>query len=78
MKLTKSTITTALATIIIGALSIGTASAAAHETGRVYIGSHTGFELTSDSSYTNGRTAPQGSQPILKSNASGKTNGRQG
>jgi hypothetical protein len=33
---------------------------------------------TSDSSYVNGRSAPEGTQPILKSNAQGKTNGRQG
>ena len=35
-------------------------------------------ELNNDSSYTSGRSAPEGSQPILNSSAQGKTNGRQG
>ncbi len=78
MKLSKSTITATFAALLIGGLSIGPASAAVHQTGRVYTGSHAGFELAGDSSYVNPRSAPEGSQPILKSNAKGKTNGRQG
>ncbi len=79
MKLTKSTIAATFAALLIGAVAISPASAKVHnENGRVYTGSQAGFELMGDSSYTNGRTAPEGSQPILKSNASGKTNGRQG
>jgi hypothetical protein len=78
MKLTKSTIATTFAALMIGGLSISPASAAVHQTGRVYTGSHAGFEVNSDSSYVNPRTAPEGSQPILNSNANGKTNGRQG
>jgi hypothetical protein len=79
MKLTRSTIAATFATIMIVTLGINPATAKVHnETGRVYSGSHAGFELTSDSSYTNGRTAPESSQPILKSSAEGKTSGRQG
>ncbi len=78
MKLTKSTIAATFAAVLIGGLSIGSASAAVHETGRVHTGSHAGFESTGDSSYVNPRSAPEGSQPILKSKANGKTNGRQG
>jgi hypothetical protein len=78
MKLTKSSIAATFAAILIGGLSISSASAAVHQTGRVYTGSHAGFETSSDTNYVNPRSAPEGSQPILKSNASGKTNGRQG
>jgi hypothetical protein len=78
MKLTKSTIAATFAAVLIGGLSISSASAAVHQTGRVYTGSHAGFELKGDSSYTNGRTAPEGTQSILNSSAGGKTNGRQG
>lgn len=78
MKLTKSTIAATFAAVLIGGLSISSASAAVHQTGRVYSGSHAGFELKGDSSYTNGRTAPEGTQSILNSSAGGKTNGRQG
>jgi hypothetical protein len=79
MKLTNSTIAATFAALLIGGLAISPASAKVHnETGRVYSGSHAGFELTSDSSYTNGRAAPESSQPILKSSAEGKTSGRQG
>ena len=78
MKLTKSTIAATFAAILIGGLSISSASAAVHQTGRVYTGSHAGFETKGDTSYVNPRSAPEGSQPILKSNANGNTNGRQG
>jgi hypothetical protein len=53
-------------------------SAAVHQTGRVYSGTHAGFEIKGDSSYVNPRSAPEGTQPVLKSNAQGNTNGRQG
>lgn len=78
MKLAKSTIAATFTVLLIGGLTISPASAAVHQTGRVYTGSHVGFELKGETSYDNGRTAPQGSQAILKSNAAGKTNGRQG
>ena len=77
MKLRKNTIAATFAALLIGGLSISPASAAPHQTGRVYTGSHAGFELKGDST-NNGRTAPEGTQPILKSNAQGKTNGRGG
>ena len=79
MKLTKSTIGATFASLLIGAVAISPASAKVHnDNGRVYTGSQAGFELKGDSSYTNGRTAPEGTRSILKSNAGGKTNGRQG
>ena len=79
MKLTKNTIAATFAALLIGAMAISPASAKVHnETGRVYTGSQLGFETNGDSSYTSGRTAPEGDQSILKSSAEGKTNGRQG
>jgi len=78
MKLTKSTLAATFAAVMIGGLSITSASAAVHQTGRTYTGSNAGFEIKGDSSYVNPRSAPEGSQPILKSNANGATNGRQG
>jgi hypothetical protein len=78
MKLTKSTIAASFAAVLIGGLSISSASAAVHQTGRVSTGSNAGFEIKGDSSYANPRSAPEGSQPILKSNANGRTDGRQG
>jgi hypothetical protein len=78
MKVIHNTIAATFAAILIGGLSISSASAAVHQTGRVYTGSQAGFEIKGDSSYVNPRSAPEGSQPILKSNAEGKTNGRQG
>ncbi len=78
MKLSKSTIAATFAALLIGGLSISPASAAPHQTGRVYTGSHAGFEIKGDSTNNNGRTAAEGTQPILKSNAQGKTNGRGG
>jgi hypothetical protein len=79
MKLTKSTIATTFAALFIGAVAISPASAKVHnDNGRAYTGSQAGFELMGDSSYTNGRTAPEGTRSILNSSAGGKTNGRQG
>ena len=78
MKLTKSTVAATFIAILISGLSISSASAAVHQTGRVYNGSHAGFQSKGDTSYVNSRSAPEGSQPILKSNANGNTNGRQG
>ena len=78
MTLTKSTIAATIAAVLIGGLSISSASAAVHQSGRVYTGSQPGFETNSESSYVNPRSAPEGSQPILKSNANGRTDGRQG
>ena len=78
MKLTKSTIATSFAALLIGGLAINPASAKVHENGRVYTGTRDGFELQSDTPYNNGRVAPEGTQPILESKAEGKTNGRQG
>ncbi len=78
MKLTKSSIAATSAALLIGGLAINPVSAAVQETGRVYTGTHAGFELSGNTSYNNGRVAPEGTQPILKSNAGGKTNGRQG
>ena len=78
MKLTKSTIAATLAALLIGGLVISPASAKVNENGRVDTTERTGFELKSDSSYNNGRSAPEGTQPILNSNAGGKTNGRTG
>ncbi len=78
MKLTKSTIATTFAALFIGGLAMSPASAAVHETGRVDMSTHDGFKLQGNTSYNNGRVSPDGTQPILKSNAEGKTNGRQG
>ena len=80
MKLTKSTIAATFASLLIGGLAMSPASAKVHnETGRVDMGEHLfKFELKGGSSYNNGRVAPEGTQPILKSSAGGKTNGRQG
>ena len=79
MKLSKSTIAATFAAVMIGVVAISPASAKVHnETGRVYTGSQAGFERMGDSSHTNGRTAPDGTQSILNSSARGKTNGRQG
>jgi hypothetical protein len=55
MKLTKSTIAATFAAVLIGGLSINSASAAVHQTGRVYTGSQAGFEMKGDSSYVNPR-----------------------
>ena len=78
MKLTKSTIAATFAALLIGGLAISPASAKVNDTGRVDMSEHVGFELKGDSSYTNGRSAPEGTQAILNSQAEGKTNGRQG
>ena len=77
MKLTKNTIAATFAAILIGGLSISPASAVPHQSGRDYTGSHTGTEVQG-ATYVNPRSAPEGSQSIQKSNAQGKTNGRQG
>lgn len=45
MKLAKTTIAATLVAIFIGGLSISSTSAAVHQTGRVYTGSHAGFEI---------------------------------
>jgi hypothetical protein len=78
MKLTKNTIAATFAALLIGGLSISPASAKVHENGRVPTASHAGFEVNSVSFYNDGRSAPDKSQPIMKSSAAGKTNGRQG
>ncbi len=79
MKLTKSTLATTFAALLIGGLAINPATAKVHETGRVDMSTRTGFELeASNLPYTNGRVAPEGTQPIMESNAGGRTNGRQG
>jgi len=78
MKLTKSTVAATFAALLIGGLSISSASAAVHQTGRVYTGSQPGFELKGDTSYNSGRSAPNGkAQPVLKSDTN-RTDGRQG
>ncbi len=84
MKLTKSTIAATFAAFLVGGLSISPAAAKVeNENARVHTGTHAGFEIKGDSSYVNPRSAPEGSEPILrspamKSNARGRTNGRQG
>jgi len=79
MKLTKSTIAATFAALLIGGLAISPASANINDTGRVDVSEHEiKFELQGDSSYVSGRSAPEGTQPILESKAEGKTNGRQG
>jgi hypothetical protein len=78
MKLTKSTIAATFAALLIGGLSISPAVAKVHENGRVPTASSAGFEVSSDVFYNNGRSAPEGTKPILESTAAGKTNGRQG
>jgi hypothetical protein len=79
MKLTKNTIAATFTALLIGGLSISPASAKVHnDNGRAPTTTHAGFEINSDSSYNSGRSAPEGSQPILESTAAGKTNGRQG
>jgi len=78
MKLTKNTIAATFAAILIGGLSISPAAAKVHENGRVPTATSAGFAIGGETIYTNGRSAPEGSQPILKSSAAGKTNGRQG
>lgn len=79
MKLTKSTIAATFAALLIGGLAVSPASAnVQNDNGRVPTSTRAGFELNGDSSYLDGRSAPEGSQPVLKSNAAGKTNGREG
>ena len=83
MKLPTNTIAATVAAVVIGGLSISPASAAPHENGRVDSGTRAGFIAKSDATYVNPRSAPEGSKPILrspsmKSNARGRTNGRQG
>ena len=79
MKLTKSTIAATFAALLIGGLSISPAVAKVHnDNGRVPTTTHAGFELKGDTTYNDGRGAPEGTQPIQKSNSAGKTNGRQG
>ncbi len=83
MKLTKSTMVATFAALLIGGLSISSTSAAVNHTGRAHAGSHDGIPAKIDSTYVNPRSAPEGSQPILrslsmKSNARGRTKGRQG
>jgi len=78
MKLTKSTIAATLAALSISGLAISPASANINENGRVDTTERSGFELKSDGSYNNGRSAPEGTQPVFNSNAGGKTNGRTG
>jgi len=62
----------------IGGLAISPASAAVNEIGRVDTTTRTGFELKGDSTYSNGRRAPEGTQPAFNSEAGSKTNGRNG
>ena len=78
MKLTKNTIAATFAAILIGGLSISPAVAKVHENGRAPTASSAGFDVSSDVFYNNGRSAPEGTKPILESSAQGKTNGRQG
>ena len=78
MKLTKSTLAATLAALSIGGLLINPASAAVNENGRVDTTTRAGFELKGDSAYNNGRSAREGTQPVLNSEADGKTNGRTG
>ena len=78
MKFTKSTIAATFAAVLIGGLSISPAVAKVHENGRVPTASSAGFTLSGDVFYNNGRSAPEGTKPILRSTANGKTNGRTG
>ena len=80
MKLTKSTIATTFAALLIGGLAISPASAKVHnETGRVDMSEHIGFELEGTGTYNTGRVAPEGSaKAVFTSTAGGRTNGRQG
>ena len=79
MKLTKNTLAATFAAFLIGGLSISPAVAKVHnDNGRVPTATHAGFELKGDTTYNDGRVAPEGTQSIQKSNAQGKTNGRQG
>jgi len=79
MKFTKNTIAATFAALLIGGLSISPATAKVHnDNGRSPTSTHAGFEVKGDSTYVNPRSAPEGTQPILKSNTAGKTNGRQG
>ncbi len=78
MKLTKSTIAATFAALLIGGMSISPASAAVNENGRVPTTTRAGVEIKGESTHRYGGTAPEGTQPILKSNAQGKTNGRGG
>jgi len=78
MKLTKSTVAATFAALLIGGLAISPASAAVHPTGRVDVSDHEiNFDLQGGTSYNNGRVAPEGTQPVLKSET-GRSNGRQG
>ena len=78
MKLTKNTIAATFAAILIGGFISPAVAKVHNDNGRVPSVTHAGFELNSDSSYVNGRSAPEGTKAILKSDAEGKTNGRQG
>ena len=77
MNLWTNTIAATFAAILIGGPSINPASAVPHESGRVHTGLHAGMDVQG-ANYVNPRSAPQGSQSIQKSNASGRTNGLQG
>jgi len=78
MTLTKITIAAIFAVLLIGGLPINPAAAKVHENGRVPTATSAGFAISSDVFYNNGRSAPEGTKPILRSSANGKTNGRQG
>ena len=82
MKLTKSPIEAPYAALLIAALSIGPAAANV-DNGRAATDTQVISVAKNDSTYVNPRKAPERSEPIigsgkLKSNARGKTNGRQG
>jgi hypothetical protein len=78
LKLTKNNLAATLAALSIGSLVINPVSAAVNETGRVDTSTRAGVELQSDMAYDNGRSAPEGTQPIMESKSDGKTNGRTG
>ena len=78
MKFSKNTIAATFAAVSLGVLVINPVSAGVSENGRVVTTTRAGFELKADSSYNDGRTAPEGTQPVSTSTAGGKTNGRQG
>jgi hypothetical protein len=78
MKFNRNSIAATLTAVSLGAVIINPVSAGVSENGRVVTTTRAGFELTDDSPYTDGRTAPEGTRPVSTSTAGGKTNGRQG
>ncbi len=80
MKLTKSTIATTFAALLIGGMAVNPALAKVHyETDRVDTSEHTGFKLEGNGIYNTGLVASEGNaKTVFQSKSAGRTNGHQG